>query len=297
MKKTILAVLLAALFIGLAAHPAINGWEYWELKGPVKEMTICCEYCTRYHFDPEGLITLEEFGLIASGETETWEQASKMTWEYAYDKDDAGRVVRRVTASDGYLAQVTKFFYDGNGNLARSNAALFGGIPFNLQENKPIPEGAKPISYQLVWWNEAGSEICALQYCAEGLISMDVYEYDGRGMMVRSHLFDEEEGFAANWRQLASGESELDFDQLPESARTVYEYDEEGRLTKETSDDGDYIKYKYSSKGPKLITRTVYYNADGSFDNAYEHYVIYNERGNIQEDDGMGKRKYEYLFY
>ena len=181
MKKTLTtAVLVAALFTGLAAYPAINGWELLELKGRVKQATFWADSSARYHFDPEGLITRKETFTPVYNEDDVVMENMKSVHDFSYEKGDAGEVTLMLRSRDGEIEEATEFFYDPAGRLARSFTTTHCGL-WGPPHEAPL--------YREAWWDTAGNKICELAYQRNQLSYLQTWEYDGRGLLIRRSAF------------------------------------------------------------------------------------------------------------
>ncbi len=307
MKKAITAVLMAALFTGLAAHPAINGWERFELKGRVKTATFWADSSARYHFDPDGLITsFETFHwAIEDGEGK---ENMKAIYELSYEKDDAGRVTRMLRSQDGEIDEATEFYYDDEGRLARSFSTVYGDIWGPRSE---IP------SFKEAWWDDHGNKICELYTYHNRLSSVEIWEYDGRNLLIRESKYSiwgkrdnrplnlrEQSEHEYNWRHLVSKSTQKSGDDLDFVRTWTYEYDSEGRVAQMWSDNNyrDYAsltQYEYVVNGPERTTLETTFDEDGKLVGEVERtYEKFDAVGNLLEWEGYPNPEYrDYIYY
>lgn len=88
MKKIIgLLVMHCLLAAVLTAHPAVNGWESFRLKGKVKTYSEHCDGGVKYFFDRNGFLMRSEGA--------DWE-GNDFSSVYSYSYDNSGRIVKMV---------------------------------------------------------------------------------------------------------------------------------------------------------------------------------------------------------
>lgn len=302
MKKTLTtAVLVAALFAGLAAYPAINGWELLELKGRVKQATFWADSSARYHFDPEGLITRKETFTPVYNEDDVVMENMKSVHDFSYEKGDAGEVTLMLRSRDGEIEEATEFFYDPAGRLARSFTTTHCGL-WGPPHEAPL--------YREAWWDTAGNKICELAYQRNQLSYLQTWEYDGRGLLIRRSAFGglfmnltEQDEYEYNWRHLVGKATHRSGKGLEYVEIRTYDYDNEGRVAQMWFDNGhkDYeslTQYEYAINGSEQTTYEKHFDADGKLREEETIYEKFDAQGNLLEWEGYPNPHYcDYIYY
>ncbi len=299
MKKAMTAVLMAALFAGLAAYPDINGWERFELKGRVKQYTWWADSSARYHFDPEGLITSFEIFTPVRNPDDSFQENMKSVYDLSYEKGESGEVTLMLRSRNGEIEEATEFFYDQDGKLARSFTTTYCGL-WGPPHEVPL--------YGEAWWDTAGNKICELEYQRNRLSSLQTWEYDGRGLLIRRSVYGgmfmnltEQDEYEYNWRHLVSKATHRSGDNLEYATTRTYEYDSEGRVAQmwyESQYSRGQTMYEYVVDGPEQTTYEKHFDENGELREEESIYEKFDAQGNLLEWEGYPNPHYcDYIYY
>lgn len=252
--------------------------------------TSTTEIASEYTYDDEGW-------LVSEKRTETTDGADpfETEFEYNYERDAEGRVVRATSSEEG--AYSVEFSYDDEGNVIETVKYLNGLDEENNAQTITTTYTADGdvVTKKTVATDEFG------EAAYEKTMSYG-YEKDARGNVVRQTLTIEGDGAATSDR-VSLGESGRTVREtfLPDGSIKAQEvaYSPEGDelLGEEQSYDGPYytVEQEFDDAGNMLSSRCTYY--DGTTE-SYE--ATYDDSGKMTAKtcryaDGT-ERSYEYTY-
>lgn len=227
----------------------------------------------------------------------------QQTIYYNYD-ENGNRIEHAVYDKYGDLKYKYKYKYDGNGNIVEkaeySNNGLCNTDSYEYDKN------GKCIKYT----HNGGSHLFSWE---------ENYKYDGNGFLIKKYhrsdggsiSCDDWNEIYADWGISPRPDDDEYYFNCEEQiiTKTIYKYDESGRLNEELCYKNDLRKdnllitktiYKYDKSGK--LNEQIYYDPEGEI--SEKRCIKYDEKGNITEDINTDKSGniingvfYEYDYY
>lgn len=284
---------------------------------------------TTYEYDNEGRRTLEHASSVYEG------KRSESTIEYVYDTAGNGYSTNEIVS--GMIYRTIE--YDQNGKVINEkNLAEETEIVYEYDENHNVKkeitnekDGSQSVSE---YDNEYDANGNLLSTVMKRCYDTVKFEYDTNGKLIREISYDgmeivyENDAYGNPILVSKSGgylvgtstqEFQYEYDaegkmtakiKSDDGTKTIYEYDTNGNLVKESNGDSQTITYEYDANGNKVSSRAegifkVKLNGE-DFSSGYlnEYSYEYDENGNMiretmvpYEDGEMGNSYvYEYTY-
>ena len=181
---------------------------------------------TRYSYDSNGFLNREDYtdsnGTVSAAD---------------YVNDEKGRVLSRKVTDNAGLTSETVYTYDSKGNVTHINTKTNQGFTYDVRYN----------------YDTDGNRISMLATSTDGSAISAFYNYEKGNLISSVEVIDGETYYTTNTYdsegKLLTSEQRTASDNDKKSV-TRYEYNADGTLKRESSDNGSSVVYEYSKKSP-----------------------------------------------